>query len=169
MNELAKRVLITISIIAIQIAIDYFFNFGFYVIASIIPIIIINLPYKTPTPVALVIAFLVGVSIDLLSNTPVGLCTASLLLATLFRRVSIKLFIGKESLDKNERMLNSNIIPLETIAIITFSINFIYILTYIFLENFSFAPIQFNLLRLIISVTINSGITMLYYFITNKG
>ncbi len=159
-----SRIVICILLLIAQAAIDNFINLSIYVDIALFLFVLVMLPYRTSTVTAMVTAFLLGLCVDFLGNTILGMTSAALVMAALARKGIISLTISPDILEKHNypslgslgiRRFVSYVLPLVLI----------YNLGFILADCSGFAPFWHNLLRLGISVTVNLGIILFLFII----
>ena len=73
-----RKAISIILIIVIQLLIDNYLNLGLYLYVAIFPFLILTLPYRYKTIPTMLLSFLLGLSIDFLSNGVLGLNAGAL-------------------------------------------------------------------------------------------
>ncbi|MBP5210687.1 MAG: hypothetical protein J6Z27_02465 [Bacteroidales bacterium] len=85
------RILIAVLLILAQIILNNLFFLGPYVYISFIPLILMLLPIKQNDSVSLLLAFIIGLLIDLSTLDTLGLNAGAAVLACLFRKPFLRL------------------------------------------------------------------------------
>lgn len=163
MNINIKEIITAIILIISQLLIDQYVNLGQYITIAIFPIIILSLPIKTNTPKLLFISFILGFIIDILSNNIIGISSAALVFASLFRNSILSLILpeyNSESL-KNPLSGNSKYIISSLLYILIFYA--LYSSAYVLIEGMGVTSILDNIIRITTYTLINA---ILAFFIT---
>lgn len=98
MNVIVKHSIRFVFLILLQALVLNQIEIGLGIQIMVYPIFILLLPFETGTLVLLVLAFLMGLLIDAISNA-YGLHTSSLLLVAYLRPVIFKMFAPREGYD----------------------------------------------------------------------
>lgn len=137
-----------------NIQISVFVHIPFYLIYLII------LPAKTNKALLLILAFLLGITIDYIHGSS-GTVTASLLLTSLARIIALKLLINRDLSVSELSLVSSNItapifILYSSIIVVVFSS------TLFFIENIGFMAFYYTLLQIAISSVVT--VIVMYIF-----
>ncbi len=98
MNIVVKHIIRFIVLVAAQVLVLNQLEIGFGIQFMVYPLLIVLLPFDLGIIYMLLIAFVMGISIDAISNT-YGLHTSSLLLVTYLRPAIFKLFGPRDGYD----------------------------------------------------------------------
>lgn len=98
MNQVVKNSLRFIFFLLIQVLVLNQIEIGFGIQLMIYPLFILLLPVDMSVSALLLLAFLLGISIDAMSNT-YGLHASSLLVVAYFRPIIFKLFAPRDGYD----------------------------------------------------------------------
>src|SRR5690606_5801534 len=98
MNQLVKNILRFIFLLLVQVLVLNQIEIGFGIQLMIYPLFILLLPVDTNVSGLLLLAFLLGISIDAMSNT-YGLHASALLIVAYFRPIIFKLFAPRDGYD----------------------------------------------------------------------
>lgn len=166
-KDKSVKVFQIIIIILLQIICEHYLYFGQYIIISLLPIIILSLPIRTNSSVAMLIAFVIGLVTDILSNSIIGITPASMVILATCRNAFV------HSLRENENV-NKNSAPTVEIMgdkmFLTYIIvsYIVYISAYNFIEIAEITNKTYFFLRILISSVINIPIAFLISFIIRK-
>lgn len=86
----------------VQMILSNFFHFTPYISLSLLPVMVLNIPTKTDTVAAMLIAFVTGLAVDLFAEGTLGINALSLVPIALIRRPLIGLMFGSEPFEQNE-------------------------------------------------------------------
>lgn len=138
--------LVYLLLVAAQILICNYFHLTPYVTLSLLPVMILCLPTRISTTVALFIAFATGLTVDFLAEGLIGLNTLALLPVAFLRIPLIKLIFGEDLLSRKEDFtVRKNGIGKVSLAILL--VQALFLLLYIWADGAGTRPAWFNLLR----------------------
>lgn len=153
--KLNFRTLLTIFFfIIVQLLIENYLSLGVRIHITILPFLILGFSYKYSTISMMLIAFGLGLSVDIFGNGIIGLNAAALVAVAFTRESFLKNLVNQRSMENlsapspREMGLSPYIIYL----IFTYSVFFIF---FIPLESMSIFPFFQNLIKLILSIIIN--------------
>lgn len=98
MNNFVTHIIRFVLFVLIQALVFNQLEVGFGIQIMAYPLFILLLPFETSVPVLLLLAFIMGISIDSISNT-FGLHTSSLLVVAYFRPIIFNFFASREGYD----------------------------------------------------------------------
>ena len=147
-------------VVLVQILICNYLNLSMYVALSLLPVIVLMIPIRYSTAVALVVAFATGLVVDYLSEGLVGLNALALVPVALCRRSVIKLVFGDEIFARGENIsLEQHGVMKMSIAII--ASQSIFLLIYIWADGAATRPFWFNVTRFMLSVILGWLLSLL--------
>lgn len=147
-----------------QAAIDNFINLSIYVDVALFLFIILMLPYRISTVTAMVTAFLLGLCVDFLGNTILGMTSAALVMAALVRKGIISITIGQDILEKHPYPSFGSL-GIRRFVSYSLPLVMIYEIGFILADCSGFSPFWHNMLRLVVSVTVNMTILLFLFII----
>lgn len=160
MNNKVTAIIFWTLVFLIQLAISDYLNLGTRVYLCLIPLIIINVPFSKGPQVTMLMAFGIGIALDILSDGIIGLNAASAVLAAALRKPIYRSFVNADRQDKTEvpTIYGSGILKyIEFLA----SVTAVYLLTYILLDCAGFRPIGFIALKFIVSLVVDVAVALL--------
>lgn len=160
-------ILLTFLLLLVQIIIDNYLNISVYLNIAILPFIILMLPYKMNTGWTMIIAFILGLIADFAGNGILGMCAASLTLASLCRKWILNISVSKDILN-SEVYASPDTLRLPNFILYATIFYAIYLLSYILLDNAGFSSFGKISLRFIISLVINILLAILLFVTTKK-
>ena len=89
-------------LVLIQMVICNYFHLSAYILLSILPVMVLRIPIRYSTTMALCIAFVTGLLVDLLSEGLLGINTLAIVPVAFVRKVVIQLVFGEEVFARNE-------------------------------------------------------------------
>lgn len=155
-----KDILLLLLLLAIQLLLSNYVNLGSYIIISILPYIILILPFSTKQIPTMLLGFSLGILFDLLGNGIIGLNAAALTAMSLCRSSFLQLITTEQSFTKYDVPTFTNIGILR-FSVFTLLSLLVYFTVYVLVENMSFSPFGFNILRIVISSLINTALILL--------
>lgn len=168
MNSTLKTTLIVIITLIIQLIFNDYLNLGLYVSLSVIPLIVLLLPYNVYTFTTIFIAFGVGLTVDFLGNGVLGLFSGSLTMAALFRQLFLRLVSDKQCWESDLTPLPSEIgYPKFVLYISLFYL--LFFITYVFLENMGFGITINSIFKIVVSTIVNIPIALILTLIYQKS
>ena len=134
-----------------QILICNFLQLSPYVTLTILPVMILMIPVRYGVIFAMVLAFISGLSVDLLSEGILGINSLALVPVALLRRPIIRFIFGDEIFSRKEDIsIRKHGVPKMSFAILLAQSLFLVI--YIWADSAGMRPFSFNLLRFILSL-----------------
>jgi rod shape-determining protein MreD len=156
------RVLMLIGLMGFQVLVLNNLDFSFYINPYIYPLFLLLLPFRTPHWLLMLIAFGMGITVDVFSNAE-GMHAAATVFMAFVQPSITRLITPKNALETDER---PNIRSLGLTWFLTYSgiLILIHHTIYFFLEIFSFYNLFTTLSKIIISgATSLLFITLLAY------
>lgn len=147
-------------LVVVQMVICNYFHLSSYILLSILPVMVLCIPIRISTPLALVIAFVTGLLVDLLSEGLLGINTIALLPVALLRKVIIQLVFGEEVFARNEdfSIKKSGLGKVSLAMVIAQAL---FLLVYILADGAGTRPFSFNLLRFLLSLLVGYAVSIL--------
>ena len=147
-------------LLVVQLVICNYFHLSSYILLSILPVMVLCIPIRISTPVALVIAFATGFIVDLLSEGLLGINTLSLVPVAFVRHFVIQLVFGEEVFARNEDFsIKKSGLGKVSIALVI--VQALFLLIYIFADGAGTRPFSFNLLRFFLSLIAGYAVSIL--------
>ena len=147
-------------LVIIQMVICNYFHLSSYVLLSILPVMVLCIPIRISTPVALVIAFATGFLVDLLSEGLLGINTLSIVPVAFLRKVIIQLVFGEEVFARNEDFSIKKS-GLGKVSIALLIAQGLFLVVYILADGAGTRPFSFNLLRFVLSLAAGYAVSIL--------
>ena len=101
MNKLAD-ILFYFLVFLLQVVITDYLHLGPFVFICLIPFLIVNIPQSRQPQLVLVIAFGMGIMLDLLSDGVIGLNAAAAVAAAAARKPLYRLLVNRDRQDQTE-------------------------------------------------------------------
>lgn len=140
-------------VVLVQILICNYLNLSLFVALSLLPVIVLFIPIRYSTSLALFVAFISGLAVDYFAEGLVGLNALALLPVAFCRKSIINLVFGDEIFARKEDIsINQHGVLKVSIAIII--AQSLFMLIYIWADGAATRPFWFNLTRFLMSVII---------------
>ena len=131
-----------------------------YLMLSILPVMVLCIPIRVPTWGAMVIAFLTGLAVDLLSEGLLGLNSLALVPVAFSRKELIRLIFGGELFARKEDF-SARRNGFGKVALASFLVQALFLLIYIWADGAGTRPFSFNAIRFGISLAAGWAISLL--------
>ncbi len=158
--------LLYILLVIAQAVICNYFRLGPYISLSLLPVLILCLPLRQSTSLTMIIAFVTGLGVDILSEGLLGLNTLALLPVALLKKPVIKLIIGQEAFEKDEPF-NMRYEGFGKIFLVVIMVQSIFLVLYILADGAGARPLWFNISRFAASLSCNAIFSMLVIRLLN--
>lgn len=147
-------VFMIIFFIIVQLLVDNYLSLGARVSITILPIMILCFSYKYDTIPMMLIAFGLGLSVDILGNGIIGLNAAALVAVAFTRKTFLKHLVNQKNIEKLSAPSTREMGLVPYIIYLLFSY-IIFFAIYIPLESLSIYPIFPNLIKFTLCIVIN--------------
>lgn len=155
-----KYVILGVLLLFLQLLISEYVNIWPMLYIAVFPLFLIHLPYNANNYFSLLLAFILGLLIDITSDGVLGLNAAACVAVAFFRQPLLHLILNKASFnnitDINEKSFGSSKFILLTIILYT-----IFFFFYIGLDSIGYFSFLYTLIRLFINVFINTAIVII--------
>ncbi|MBQ4221794.1 MAG: hypothetical protein II665_03545 [Bacteroidales bacterium] len=149
MNKLSD-IFFFVLVFILQLVLSDYVHLGPYVFLCLIPFLLVNIPLSRSPHVTLLIAFALGLGVDVLSDGVPGLNAFAAVLAVAPRKFFYRLLVNADRQDKTEVPL-PRIVGLAKYLKYLGVLTAIYLIGYIGLDCISFRPAGFILLKFLAS------------------
>lgn len=131
-----------------------------YFMLSLLPVMILCLPSSTGTFSTMLIAFGIGISIDIFAEGLYGINAAAILPVAFTRKTILRLIFGQELIDRNEciSLKKHGVIKVSAAILIA---QLLFLCVYIMLDGAGTRPFLFNLTRLSVSMLLTLPISLI--------
>lgn len=148
-----NRALTFLILVACQVLICNYLHLSMYLSLSILPVLIICLPTKITTPVAMIIAFAAGFVVDYTAEGVLGLNSLALVPVALLRRSVCDAVFGEELVARKEDFSVAKF-GWPKVAFAVSIAQALFLLIYIWADGGQARPFGFNLLRGFVSFAV---------------
>jgi len=122
-----------------------------YLMLSILPVMVLCIPVRVPTVGAMLIAFVTGLAVDLLSEGVLGLNVLALVPVAFVRKEVIRLIFGGELFARKEDFsVRKN--GFGKVALAIFLVQALFLAVYIWADGAGTRPLAFNAIRFGVSL-----------------
>ncbi|MCR4569693.1 MAG: rod shape-determining protein MreD [Bacteroidales bacterium] len=152
--------LIYIILLVAQLLLSTYANFTPYVMVTMLPVMVLCMPIRMGTVLAMVIAFATGLSVDLLSEGLLGLNALALVPVAFARNSIIRLIFGGELFAREEDFsIHRNGFWKVLVAIVLSTALFLAV--YIWADGAGTRPLLFNAIRFGASLVASTLLSLL--------
>ena len=152
--------LIYIILLVAQLLLSTYANFTPYVMVTLLPVMVLCMPIRVGTVLAMVIAFATGLSVDLLSEGLLGLNALALVPVAFARNSIIRLIFGGELFAREEDFsIHRNGFWKVLVAIVLSAALFLAV--YIWADGAGTRPLLFNAIRFGASLVASTLLSLL--------
>lgn len=160
--------LVYLILLVAQTVICAAFNFSQLVSFWFLPMMILCTPIRFNTNSLLVLAFVSGVLVDLLSQGVLGLTAAALLPVALCRNLVVRLVFGSEVFSRGEdiSLRRQGLLKMSiAVALVTA----LFLILFIAADGAGTRPFWFNAVRFLLSLVVDTFFSLLLVGIINPG
>ena len=154
------RILFYLIMLAVQIVLSDHVNIGPYIYLCCLPLLVLSLPLYQDTAVSMVLAFLLGLVVDILCDGIIGLNAAAAVALAAVRKPLYAAFFSKDSLERAYIPTMQETGFIRHFNFILASV-VVYFLVYICLDSAGMESLQTTLLRLLLSCVSNAAVILL--------
>lgn len=160
MNNTLKYITLGAIVVICQILVSEYVNIWAVLYIAVFPQFIILLPPTMNRSAYMLVAFVLGLSIDLFADGVLGLNAAALTAMAYFRTAILKLIIPKTSFDNYD---NQPIIPrtveIPKLALLNTLMLAIFFTVYVLIDSAATFPFGYTIFKIFLCVAANSVIT----------
>ena len=166
MNRL-KYITSGIFLILIQLLVSGYVNIWPMLYIAVFPLLLITLPYYNYNFLSMVIAFVVGLFIDVTSDGVLGLNAAAAVALSFFRAPLLRMAISKPTLE-NISEITQRTIGTTQFVIITALSYAVFFMVYIALDSWGYFSFLYTAVRFLINVAVNTCVALLLWKTINS-
>lgn len=138
-------------LLAAQLLLTNYFHFTQYIMLTILPVMVLCIPLRYSTPLAMIIAFGSGLCVDLLSEGLIGLNALALVPVAFCRKEMIRLIFGQEVISRGEDFSVKRSGLGQVLLAIALA-HSIFLVVYLWADAAGTRPFWFNFLRFLFSL-----------------
>lgn len=161
MNDFLKYTIWFVTLVLLQVFVFDNIQFNNYLTPNVYILLILILPLQMHPSQVLLVAFALGLSVDIVSSGIIGAHAAACVACAYWRKTLIRFILPKGEYD-NLTNIASRQMGLSKFIIYTLLIVFVHHTILFFIEIFSFAQIFTTLLRIIVSTVVSSIFIVLF-------
>ena len=144
----------------VQMLICNYLNLSPYLMLSILPVMILCVPLRLPSFWTMILAFVTGLAVDLLSEGLLGLNALALVPVAFVRKEVIRLIFGDELFARKEDFpVRKN--GFGKVAAAIFLVQALFLAIYIWADGAGTRPLAFNAIRFGVSLVAGWAISLL--------
>ena len=144
----------------VQMLICNYLNLSVYLMLSILPVMILCVPLRLPTFWTMLLAFVTGLAVDLLSEGLLGLNALALVPVAFVRKEIIRLIFGDELFARKEDFsVRKN--GFGKVAAAIFLVQALFLVIYIWADGAGTRPLAFNAIRFGVSLAAGWALSLL--------
>ena len=144
----------------VQMLICNYLNLSPYLMLSILPVLILCVPLRLPSFWTMILAFVTGLAVDLLSEGLLGLNALALVPVAFVRKEVIRLIFGDELFARKEDFsVRKN--GFGKVAAAIFLVQALFLAIYIWADGAGTRPLAFNAIRFGVSLAAGWAISLL--------
>ena len=140
-----------ILLVAAQMLICNYLHVSPYLMLTLLPVLVLCLPTKVSTTVAMLIAFATGLSVDLIAEGAMGINTVALLPVALLRRSICDFIFGDELVVRGDDF-SIRKYGLPKVLFALFLVLSLFLILYLWADGAATRPMLFNLIRFGVSL-----------------
>ncbi len=159
MNISLKKILYILMVLFFQCLLDNYADLGLYLRIVIIPFVILMLPYRYKTISTMIIAFLLGLTVDLFTSGVLGLNAGAMTAVAFVRQKVLHSILDERNMERHD---SPDYIVLG-LGKGLFYIMFHYIVfftAYTLLDNMGFAPFGLTVTKILLSTSVSGLIAL---------
>lgn len=160
MSKVVKYLIFSIFILFIQMILAEFVNIYPLIYISILPLIIILLPYRTDSVTSMLTGCLLGLTADIFYDGVIGLNMAAMTAAA-FLRVPVLNLILSKNVRESLTIVSTRTIETWSFVLYCLIVYAIFTTVYVILDNVLFFSIWNTVLRIIFSTIVNTALALL--------
>ena len=152
--------LVYLFLLVAQLLLSTYANFSPYVIVTLLPVMVLCMPIRVSTYVALVVAFASGLTVDFLSEGLLGLNALALVPVAFARNAIIRLIFGEE-LFAREEDFSIHRSGFGKVAVAVFLSTALFLVVYVWADGAGTRPFVFNAIRFAASLAVSTALSFL--------
>lgn len=159
MNISMKKIFYILMVLCLQCLLDNYADLGLYLRIVIIPFVILMLPYRYKTISTMIIAFLLGLTVDIFTSGVLGLNAGAMTAVAFVRQKVLHSILDERNMERHD---SPDIIVLG-LGKGLFYVMFHYIVfftAYTLLDNMGFAPFGLILSKILLSTAVSGLIAL---------
>lgn len=156
MKDYRFAILFLVFLIA-QIVLCNFFGLTRYLLISVLPLLILMLPLSVGSVPAMLIAFVMGFTVDFFSNGMLGITSLALVPVGLVRSLVVSIVFGNEKSARGEEITVDRL-GIPKISLASLILCSLYFIVFVWADSAGTASFWSALLRIILSVLVSTPV-----------
>ena len=149
-----------VLVFLLQLVLSDYLHLGPWICLCLIPFLILHIPLSRTPHLTMLVAFALGLGLDILSDGVPGLNAFAAVMAAAPRKTFYRFFVNSDRQDKTEIPLLRDIGILKYLKYLI-SVTTVYFAAYILLDCISFRPLPFILLKFAASTAASTALALL--------
>jgi hypothetical protein len=162
MNVDFKKILYALVIIVVQCILDNYVDLSIYLRIVIVPYLILILPYRYRTISAMILAFFIGLAVDIFTTGVLGINAGALTAVAFIRQKMLHAIMDERNMERHD----SPDLKVMGVGKGLFYIGVPYLLFFIIsvlLDNFSIRPLAITIPKILAGTIVSGVISMLLF------
>jgi rod shape-determining protein MreD len=162
MNVDFKKILYALVIIVVQCILDNYVDLSIYLRIVLVPYLILILPYRYRTISAMILAFFIGLAVDIFTTGVLGINAGALTAVAFIRQKMLHAIMDERNMERHD----SPDLKVMGVGKGLFYIGVPYLLFFIIsvlLDNFSIRPLAITIPRILAGTIVSGVISMLLF------
>ena len=152
--------LVYLLLTVVQMLICNYVHLSAYLTLTLLPVMVLCIPTRVRTWVAMIVAFLTGLAVDLLSEGLIGLNVLALVPVAFGRKEVIRLIFGDELFARKEDFsIRKN--GFGKVALAIFLVQALFLVVYVWADGAGTRPLAFNAIRFGVSLAAGWVVSLL--------
>jgi rod shape-determining protein MreD len=162
MNVDFKKILYALVIIVVQCILDNYVDLSIYLRIVLVPYLILILPYRYRTISAMILAFFIGLAVDIFTTGVLGINAGALTAVAFIRQKMLHAIMDERNMERHD----SPDLKVMGVGKGLFYIGVPYLLFFIIsvlLDNFSIRPLAITIPKILAGTIVSGVISMLLF------
>ena len=162
MNVDFKKILYALLIIVVQCILDNYVDLSIYLRIVLVPYLILILPYRYRTISAMILAFFIGLAVDIFTTGVLGINAGALTAVAFIRQKMLHAIMDERNMERHD----SPDLKVMGVGKGLFYIGVPYLLFFIIsvlLDNFSIRPLAITIPKILAGTIVSGVISMLLF------
>jgi hypothetical protein len=160
--------LVFLLMLVAQALLNNYFGLARYVLISVLPVLILMLPHRMGTIVAMLVAFASGLAVDFFSTGMLGISSLALVPVALVRGLVLNLVFGEEYSSRDEE-LSLDRFGLTKMALAILILSAMFFLVYIWADSAGTVGFWPAALRWLLSVIVSTPVCVYVSTLLRRG
>lgn len=155
-----KSYIIKFLLVALaQVLIWNFCNFSQFLVIAVLPVLVMSLPVKMSSPMAMLVAFVTGFAVDFLGGATLGLSCLALVPVAALRVLVFRIVFGGEMFERDEEPTMARHGWVKMLLSLTL-LTFVFLVVYIITDSAGTRPLWIDAVKLACSLAVGVALQM---------